>query len=259
MTGGRRFSLSSPDWGQDHLSLDAIVAYVDDELAPGAHERAQAHLARCAECRAEVVAQIQARSVLRAAACPTLPSSLLHSLRSIPVEAELPPPPPGLGITADGQFILLRDVPPAAPGSACDASSTVPAPAAEPRRLSRRARFGAVSGLAFGALAVGALAIPGPAVPDTSGVLGPAPVPIPVQARLSVAPEIPGISPAVANGVRGPAVVNPAVAGPSGTETIETDADGAPSVAAPADDAAVVDARLRAQLDRRPVAFYRTP
>ena len=32
MTGSRRFSLSSPDWGQAHLSLDAIVAYVDDEL-----------------------------------------------------------------------------------------------------------------------------------------------------------------------------------------------------------------------------------
>ena len=36
MTGARRFSLSSPDWGQAHLTLDAIVAYVDDELSPGA-------------------------------------------------------------------------------------------------------------------------------------------------------------------------------------------------------------------------------
>ena len=57
MTGARRFSLSSPDWGQAHLTLDAIVAYVDDELSPGAHERAQAHLECCGECRAEVVAQ----------------------------------------------------------------------------------------------------------------------------------------------------------------------------------------------------------
>ena len=39
MTGGRRFSLSSPDWGQAHLTLDAIVAYVDDELSPVAHAR----------------------------------------------------------------------------------------------------------------------------------------------------------------------------------------------------------------------------
>jgi aminoglycoside phosphotransferase family enzyme len=29
MTGSRRFSLSSPDWGQAHLTLDAIVAYVE--------------------------------------------------------------------------------------------------------------------------------------------------------------------------------------------------------------------------------------
>ncbi len=116
MTGARRFSLSSPDWGQAHLTLDAIVAYVDDELSPVAHARAQAHLECCGECRAEVVAQRQARTALRGAGGPNLPSSLLHSLRSIPVEAELPPMPPGLGVTADGQFVLLRDVPQAAPG-----------------------------------------------------------------------------------------------------------------------------------------------
>jgi RNA polymerase sigma-70 factor (ECF subfamily) len=59
MTGERRFSLSSPDWGQAHLSLDAIVAYVDDELSPGAQTRAQEHLDSCGECRAEVGAQRQ--------------------------------------------------------------------------------------------------------------------------------------------------------------------------------------------------------
>jgi len=110
MTGARRFSLNSPDWGQAHLTLDAIVAYVDDELSPVAHARAQAHLECCGECRAEVVAQRQARAALRGAGGPSLPSSLLHSLRSIPVEAELPPMPPGLGVTAEGQFVLLRDV-----------------------------------------------------------------------------------------------------------------------------------------------------
>ena len=82
MTGSRRFSLSSPDWGQAHLTLDAIVAYVDDELSPGAHARAQAHLDGCGECRAEVGAQRQARAALRAAGGPCLPSSLLRSLRS---------------------------------------------------------------------------------------------------------------------------------------------------------------------------------
>ena len=154
MTGARRFSLSSPDWGQAHLTLDAIVAYVDDELSPVAHARAQAHLECCGECRAEVVAQRQARTALRGAGGPNLPSSLLHSLRSIPVEAELPPMPPGLGVTADGQFVLLRDVPQAAPGPACPGpaghahqlpAGLGPGPAAAPRRFSRRARFGAVS------------------------------------------------------------------------------------------------------------------
>ena len=91
MTGSRRFSLSSPDWGQAHLTLDAIVAYVDDELSAGAHARAEAHLRCCGECRTEVVAQRQARAALRDAGGPCLPSNLLRSLRSIPVETELPP------------------------------------------------------------------------------------------------------------------------------------------------------------------------
>jgi hypothetical protein len=274
MTGGRRFTLSSPDWGQDHLSLDAIVAYVDDELAAGAHDRAEAHLACCAECRAEVVAQIQARSVLRAAGAPNLPSSLLRSLRSIPVEAELPPPPPGLGITADGQFVLLRDVPRAADHTGPDGSRAVPPtqPGARSTRFSRRARIGAVSGLAFGALAAGALAVPGPAAPDAPGVLGgDAVLNVPAQARLSGAPDVPAVSPAVAGGLRsGPAVANPAVANPAvATSTVSGDpasadpagraTDAATSAVLPTDDPAAVDGRLRAELDKRPVAFFSTP
>ena len=158
MTGARRFSLSSPDWGQAHLTLDAIVAYVDDELSPVAHARAQAHLECCGECRAEVVAQRQARTALRGAGGPNLPSSLLHSLRSIPVEAELPPMPPGLGVTADGQFVLLRDVPQAAPGPTCPGPSMsrsrpapAPCPPASGRAGSRPGR-GAAAVLPPGAL-----------------------------------------------------------------------------------------------------------
>ena len=232
MTGGRRFSLSSPDWGQGHLSLDAIVAYVDDELAPGAHGRAEGHLTCCSGCRAEVLSQMQARSMLRRAAGPSLPSSLLNSLRSIPVEAELPPPPPGLGITADGQFVLLRDVP------AHDAGPAGLDAEAAQRRPSRRARFGAVSGLALGALAVGALAAPGPATtPEPQNVLpgGPGVV----QAKLSSGPDTPAVD--------GPAVATPAVAtDPSAETTPQADPE----------QGAVLDARVRDQLERRPVAFY---
>jgi len=261
MAGGRRFSLSSPDWGQDHLSLDAIVAYVDDELTVGPHARAEAHLRCCRECRAEVVAQRQARAALRGAGGPCLPSSLLRSLRSIPVDAELPPPPPGLGITADGEVVLLRDVPQSdgrARGRRGDGG---------PRRLSRRARFGAVSGLAIGALAVGALTTPGATAPSAPGALGGPVLDIPVQAQMSAVHAVPVVSPAVA-GRPGPVVANPAVAGASrvnaaatDTTTVAATADAASSAtpgAATDDSSAVLDASLRARLDHRPIAFYRT-
>lgn len=204
MGGARRFSVSTPDWGQAHLSLDAIVAYVDDELSPGAHTRAEEHLARCAECAAEVVAQRQARSALRGADGPRLPSSLLSTLRAIPDDAELPPPPPGLSVTPDGQFVLLRDVPPGAmpPGDLPPAGGD-PSGRAEQdvTRFSRRARIGGVAGLAFGALAVGALVVPGPSAPSPGavppsavparGVLGGSVLDVPAQVRISAVPSDP--------------------------------------------------------------------
>jgi len=251
MTGGRRFS--PPDWGQDHLSLDAIVAFVDDELSAGAHARAQAHLDRCRECAVEVVAQRQARTALRAAGGPCLPSSLLRSLRSIPVEAELPPPPPGLGITADGQFVLLRDVP-RADGPDAYACGVPPGaqPGATPRRFSRRARVGAISGLALGALAVGTLAAPTTPTPVTPGVLDTAVLSVPAAARLSAAPAVvPAILPAAIPAAR-PAE-SPT---PSASATPTDPGPGAPTTD---DDADVLDAGLRARLDGAPIAFHRAP
>jgi hypothetical protein len=254
MTGGRRFS--PPDWGQDHLSLDAIVAFVDDELSAGAHDRAQAHLDRCRECAVEVVAQRQARTALRAAGGPCLPSSLLRSLRSIPVEAELPPPPPGLGITADGQFVLLRDVPRADGPDAYSCGLPPGAqPDAAPRRFSRRARVGAISGLALGALAVGTLAAPTQPTPVAPGVLDTAVLSVPAAARLSAAPAVvPSVVPAVV-----PAAI-PATR-PAESPTVSagaTPTDPGPS-APTTDDADVLDAGLRARLDNAPIAFHRAP
>jgi anti-sigma factor RsiW len=241
MTGGRRFSLSSPDWGQAHLTLDAIVAYVDDELDAGAHARAEAHLGCCGECRAEVVAQRQARTALRAAGGPALPSSLLHSLRSIPVETELPPMPPGLGVTADGQFVLLRDVPqdahgPVGPDAHLPPAGLGPGPAAAPRRFSRRARFGAVSGLALGALTVGMLATPAvapePAPPEDAAFNLPANLPTAnLPGRLTPSSDIAS-----------------ALADPAGGTSVE-----------PMAGSAVLDAQLRARLDRIPAAFRPEP
>lgn len=261
MTGGRRFG--PPDWGPDHLSLDAVVAYVDDELTAGPHARAQAHLAACAECHAEVVAQRQTRAALRAADCPRLPSSLLRSLRCIPVEAELPPPPAGLGVTADGQFVLLRDVPGDAPPTAApseagpsdsgrpDAGSSdagpvdVSPPDDGSRRFSWRARLGAVSGLAVGALAVGALTLPDPLPPVGPGVIGGAVLDVPVldgPERNGPAPEAPG---------RAAPIVVPAAV-PTGVST----GPAARTSSATSDATAVLDARLRARLDDSPIAFH---
>lgn len=240
---GRR--LRPPDWGQDHLSLDAVVAYVDDELTAAAHGRADLHLLDCGRCHAEVVAQRQARSALRTAAGPRLPSSLLHTLRAIPVEAELPPPPPGLGVTADGQFVLLRDVPPAA------------GPDVPPRRISRRARFGAVSGLAIGALAVGALAAPGPATPPEQGVLGGAVLNGAVLTRPGVADAAltdRGRNETAAARLSAVAPAPNLRATASGASSTESASDTATTTDGPD----VLDATVRQRLDRLP-AFHRNP
>jgi anti-sigma factor RsiW len=159
MTGGRRrFELVPPDWGQDHLTTDAIVAFVDDELESGARARAADHLAACRECAAEVVAQRQTRAALRSAPGPELPSSLLHTLRAIPQAAELPTAPAGLAMTADGAIVTAEVRPGPGRGSA------------------RRAWIGAgaaVSGLALGALVFAVASVESsPVRPAERGVLG---------------------------------------------------------------------------------------
>ncbi|MBO0850265.1 MAG: zf-HC2 domain-containing protein [Pseudonocardia sp.] len=165
MTESRGQSPAGPAWGGGHLATDAIVAYVDEELSPGARRRALEHLARCADCAAEVIAQTQARWALRASAAPTLPSSLLSSLRAIPQEAELPAPPAGLAVGPDGQLVsVLRE---SGRGGGR-------------RRPDRWVRLGAgavVSGLALGALIVGAdPGVPGGAPPATASFGGAVPV-----------------------------------------------------------------------------------
>jgi anti-sigma factor RsiW len=149
MTELRGHSSVGHGWGGGHLALDAIVAYVDEELSPGAQRRALEHLARCRECASEVVAQTQARLALRGAAAPTVSSSLLSNLRTIPQHAQLPEPPAGLAVGPDGALVsVLRERPPAGrmPDDARSHSS---------RRPPRWARIGAgavVAGLAFGGL-----------------------------------------------------------------------------------------------------------
>jgi len=53
-----------PGSGSHHLD-DTLSAYLDDELAPAARREAEAHLAGCAECRAELVEVAAARQAIR--------------------------------------------------------------------------------------------------------------------------------------------------------------------------------------------------
>lgn len=89
----------------EHLSTEAIAAYVDGELRMTAHMRAAHHLSMCPDCVAEVDAQVQARSALRDSDAIRVPGSLLGLLSQIPHN----PPEPTPAVTAD-------DLPPALAG-----------------------------------------------------------------------------------------------------------------------------------------------
>lgn len=80
----------------DHLSVEAIAAYVDGELPMKAHLRAGGHLAQCRQCAAEVEAQGQAREALRESRPVSIPHTLMGLLSQIPESApeDQPPAPP---------------------------------------------------------------------------------------------------------------------------------------------------------------------
>lgn len=102
-------SWSIPALPEQHLLPDVVVAFVDDELGSTAHDRAAAHFGRCPMCAAELAVQRQARSAVRAAETPSVPTGLLASLRSIPTDTDLPEPPGGgLVVGADGQLFAVQ-------------------------------------------------------------------------------------------------------------------------------------------------------
>lgn len=152
------------------LLPDAVVAFVDAELAPRAHERAAVHVAHCAGCAAEVAAQRQARAAVHDSDVPAMPTGLLASLRSIPLSTELPSAPDNLAVTEDGQLVTVQRPDRATLGVARLGSSpllgSVPLGSSTPlgsagfasaRRGARRTAQGAgvvVSGLVLSALAL---------------------------------------------------------------------------------------------------------
>jgi hypothetical protein len=83
--GPRRFGST------EHLSIEAVAAFVDGELTMKSHLRAATHLSLCPQCAAEVEAQGQARSALRDSCPIVVPSALLGMLSQIP---HAPPPDP---------------------------------------------------------------------------------------------------------------------------------------------------------------------
>ncbi|PKV91770.1 putative zinc finger protein [Amycolatopsis echigonensis] len=95
-------------FAESHLMPDAVVALVDGELSPSAHDRATAHLARCPGCAAEVTAQRQAVAAVKDAGAPPMSAGFLASLRSIPEHTDLPGAPDNLAVTADGQLVAIQ-------------------------------------------------------------------------------------------------------------------------------------------------------
>ncbi|AMD55507.1 RNA polymerase subunit sigma-70 [Mycolicibacterium fortuitum subsp. fortuitum DSM 46621 = ATCC 6841 = JCM 6387] len=75
----------------EHLSTEAIAAFVDGELRMSAHLRAAHHLSLCPDCAAEVDAQGQARAALRDSCPIAIPNSLLGLLSQIPHHSPQPP------------------------------------------------------------------------------------------------------------------------------------------------------------------------
>ena len=87
----------------DHLSIEAIAAYVDGELPMKAHLRAGSHLSLCQQCAAEVEAQGQTRAALRESRPVTMPSTLMGLLSQIPQSTpEEPSPRPDDDQPGDG-------------------------------------------------------------------------------------------------------------------------------------------------------------
>lgn len=149
-----------------HLSLDAVVAFVDGELTAGPAERAGAHVDHCLTCAGEVAAQRQARRRLRAADTPGVPSSLMSTLRAIPLDAELDAAPPGLAVDEEGRFVV-----PAAPATGgAGRRGLRSSGGSRPRRR-------ALPAVVAGGLVVGAAAVAAPVVAAGPLPVGTAPVP----------------------------------------------------------------------------------
>jgi anti-sigma factor RsiW len=110
------------EFGQTHLSADAVAAFADGVLAAAAAMRAERHCAVCSECAEAVRGQREMAMMLRAATAPALPSGLMDRLACVPMSTPLPPPMSGLPtvLGADGvpMFVTHKAASQDEPGSA---------------------------------------------------------------------------------------------------------------------------------------------
>ena len=149
-----------------HLSEDALAAYVDGILSPGADERAAKHLRSCAECRAAVDAQREAKALLGATPDPGLPAGLLARLLDVPMTADLGGNDRILAIdgdrlgwstgstSSDTRVVERRATAPARPRpQARPAGAPRPAGRSTRARRTRRGLAVGLAGLAFGMIA----------------------------------------------------------------------------------------------------------
>lgn len=97
---------------EQHLSDEAVAACADGVLRGSAQQRAERHLASCAECAHAVKVQREAVWALRAAPAPPLPSQLLDRLRDVPQTTPIRTLPTALD--HDGNAVLGTFAPMAA-------------------------------------------------------------------------------------------------------------------------------------------------
>ena len=93
----------------EHLSLEAVAAFVDHELSPGAMRRAACHLARCEECRREVSSQWGAADIVHSCNDDVrAPSELVARLKRR--GSQPPGPGPGAEATPTARSSSLTDL-----------------------------------------------------------------------------------------------------------------------------------------------------
>jgi hypothetical protein len=153
-----------------------ISALVDGELGHEARDRALAHVAHCATCRATLESERAVKGLLAAATPPAPSDRVLASLQALARPGN--PVPPRARTMPQGPVVPVLPPPGRAPrGSRADSrgpAAAGPAGRGTARRTSRRARFAAVGALSVAGLVLGTAFAAGAPRQSPSPVVPPA-------------------------------------------------------------------------------------